>query len=453
MLTTLDGVPAHQQRGVSNARQVGPPPQTTAFDRVTNEHSPEAKGAAEIASVATPPGWECLFASDAMDRLAAIENAVAEGETSIALGSRLRTDGTSGDEVAALLTQVDLRRKARAKFGDASSRMLFTQAGLEQASRAIATRLHAQRFKHAGCKSVVDLGCGIGSESMAFASAGLDVLAVELDPFTARIAEHNLSTLNPDGCFADTRVVVGDAQEIPLDGIDGAFLDPARRTAGHRNTKRLANPDDYSPSLNFAFGLSEQSPTGVKLGPGLDRELLPNNAEAQWVSIDGQVIETGIWFGPLARPGITRSALLLRGSESHELSAAADYEDALIRPLGEYLYEPDGAIIRARLIGLLAEQLGAGMVSEGIAYLTSDSLVSSPFVQAFRIIEQLPSSEKQLKRALAARGIGTLEIKKRGADVDPAALRTRLRLKGPHSATLFLTRVGGKHTALLAERV
>ncbi len=236
-------------------------------------------------------------------------------------------------------------------------------------------------------------------------------------------------------------------------GINGAFLDPARRTAGHRNTKRLANPDDYSPSLNFAFGLGDQLPTGVKLGPGFDRELLPENAEAQWVSIDGQVVETGIWFGPLARPGITRSALVLRGIESYELSAAADYEDAELRPLGEYLYEPDGAVIRARLIGLLAEQLHAGMASEGIAYLTSDTFASSPFAQGFRIIEQLPSSEKQLKRALAERGVGTLEIKKRGADVDPAALRTRLRLKGPNSATLFLTRVAGKHTALLAERV
>lgn len=413
----------------------------------------EAVGPVERALTDTPPGWDCLFAPDTMDLLAALERAVAAGETLMALGSRLRASGTPGDEVAALLTQVELRRKARAKFGDASSRMLFTQAGLEQASRSAATRLHAQRFRAAGCHSVADLGCGIGSESMAFAQAGMDVLAVELDPFTARIAEHNLAALDLGFPSPLARVIVGDAQQVSLTDIDGVFLDPARRTAGHRNTKRLANPDDYSPSLDFAFGLSDQLPTGVKLGPGLDRDLLPDSAEAQWVSIDGQVVETGIWFGPLARPGIKRSALVLRGSESYELSAAADYENARPRQLGEYLYEPDGAVIRARLIGLLAEQLDAGMVNEAIAYLTSDAFVPSPFVQAFRVIEQLPSSEKQLRRALAERGIGTLEIKKRGADVDPAALRTQLRLKGPNSATLFLTRAAGKHTALLAERV
>ena len=194
-------------------------------------------------------------------------------------------------------------------------------------------------------------------------------------------------------------------------------------------------------------------PTGVKLGPGFDRELLPDAAEAQWVSIDGQLVETGIWFGALARQGVARSALVLRGGEAFELSAASDAEDAEAQALGEYLYEPDGAVIRARLIGLLAEQLGAGMVSDGIAYLTADALTPTPFAQTFRVLERLPSSEKQLKRALSARGIGKLEIKKRGADVDPAALRTRLKPKGPHSATLFLTRIAGKHTALLAERV
>ena len=92
------------------------------------------------------------------------------------------------------------------------------------------------------------------------------------------------------------------------------------------------------------------------------------------------------------------------------------------------------------------------MMSDSIAYLTSDRLVETPFAQSFRIVESLPAREKDLRRALAARDIGTLEIKKRGADVDPAQLRKRLKLQGSKHATLFLTRVAGKHTALLTER-
>ena len=408
-------------------------------------------GQPQPAAQSTPVGWEPLFAPAAQQLLSSLEQAIDAGESVFALASRLRAEQLPGDEVAALLTQVELRRKARAKFGATASRMLFTQAGLEQASRAAVSIRHAERYRAAGLRTVADLGCGIGSESLALIAVGIDAVAVELDPFTARIAQHNLTSA--DSGSASARVIVEDAQRVTLEGVDGAFLDPARRTSGHRNTKRLTNPDDYSPSLDFAFGLSDRMPTGVKLGPGFDRELLPDAAEAQWISVDGQLVETGVWFGALARAGVARSALVIRNAESHELTAAADAEDADERRLGDYLYEPDGAVIRARLIGLLAEQLGAGMVSEGIAYLTADTLIPTPFAQTFRVLEQLPSSEKQLKRALSARGIGKLEIKKRGADVDPAALRTRLRLKGPHSATLFLTRIGGKHAALLAERV
>jgi hypothetical protein len=136
-----------------------------------------------------------------------------------------------------------------------------------------------------------------------------------------------------------------------------------------------------------------------------------------------------------------------------ELTAGGDSEDAPVGSLGSYIYEPDGAVIRARLIGDLARSMGATMLSEGIAYLTNDLLAPTPFASAFRVLETLPFDEKKLRLALLERRIGTLEIKKRGVDVDPATLRTRLKLKGPEVATLILTRVAGHRVALLVERV
>lgn len=403
-----------------------------------------------------PPGWEDLLSDAGRRALSEAAAARAAGASPEQAGRRLRADGTAPELVAAALTQLDLREKARSKFGDAADRMLFTQAGLEQATRVPVAALHARRFAETGCRRVADLGCGLGAESLALQRAGITPLPLEIDPFTAALAAHNLGA----------SVAVGDAEAADLGDADGAFLDPARRTAGHRDTRRFASPSDYSPSLDFAFALAARLPTGVKLGPGFERELIPAEAEAQWVSVDGQLVETGLWFGAVARPGIRRAALVLRdtgeGLESHELTAPDDAPDAETRALGEYLFEPDGAVIRARLIGMLAERLGAGMVGDGIAYLTSDTAdataLATPFAQAFRVVEELPAGEKQLRRALAERGIGRLEIKKRGVPVDPAALRSRLKLKGPHGATLILTRAtGGKaqgrHAALLAERV
>ncbi|MEV8212712.1 SAM-dependent methyltransferase [Leifsonia sp. NPDC077715] len=361
--------------------------------------------------------------------------------------SDLRKQGHSPALVAAVLTQSKLRRKAQAKFGDFASSMLFTEAGLEQATRLPVAARHAGRFRAAGLGRVADLGCGIGGDALALAALELEVTAVDADEVTAAIASFNLAP------FPTATVEQRRAEDVDLRAIDGVFLDPARRTAGHTQTERLVDPDDYTPSLGFAYELATGRSVGLKLGPGFDRDLIPSTAEAQWVSADGQVVELGLWFGALARPGIRRAALVLRGDQADELVADADSVDEETGPLGEYLYEPDGAVIRARLIGDLARRLGGRMLSEQIAYVTADAPVETPFASGFRILETLPAGEKDLRRALRQRGIGTLEIKKRGVDVDPAALRKRLALNGDRPATLILTRVAGRHTALLAERI
>ncbi|WP_308467555.1 class I SAM-dependent methyltransferase [Rathayibacter soli] len=366
--------------------------------------------------------------------------------------SALRKAGHPPALVAAVLSQAKLRGKARSKFGEFASRMLFTAAGLEQATRLRVAALHAGRFQSAGAGHIADLGCGIGGDALAMAALGLTVTAVEADEITAAIAAYNLAP------FETANVVNARAEDAAgsaaaLADVDGVYIDPARRTAGHSNTKRLTDPNEYSPSLDFAFGLGERMPAGVKLGPGLDRNLIPHDAEAQWISVDGQLVELGVWFGAVAREGIRRSALVLSDGEPAELAGPADSEDEPVGDLGEYLYEPDGSVIRARLIGDLARRMNARMISDGIAYLTTDQPVGTPFAAGFRVRERVPFQERELKRALRERGIGTLEIKKRGADVDPAALRTRLSLRGDASATLVLTRIGGKHEALLVDRL
>ena len=244
-----------------------------------------------------------------------------------------------------------------------------------------------------------------------------------------------------------------DVTTFDLDGFDGVYLDPARRTAGHQNTSRISDPADYSPSLDFAFGIADRLPTGIKLGPGIDRDLIPAGAEAQWVSVDRDVVELGLWFGALARPGIRRSALVIGEHGTAELSSNEDSADVETGTLGSYLYEPDGAVIRSRLIGDLGRRIGATMLSDGIAYLASDTALETPFAACFRVIEAFPLDQRRVKAEMASRGIGTLEIKKRGVDVDPATFRRKLSLHGPGAATLVLTRVAGRHTALLCERV
>jgi hypothetical protein len=392
---------------------------------------------AELVELLSPEGLRLLDGLPEWDSKADIVRTVAQ----------LRRQGHPAGLVATVLSQSKLRAKARAKFGEFASRMLFTEAGLEQATRLKVAALHAGRFSRAGVTHVADLGCGIGGDALALAAIDLEVTAADADEVTAAIAAYNLTP------FPRARVLHARAEEVALGGIGGAWLDPARRTTAGGTTKRITDASDYSPGLDFAFGLADRMAVGVKLGPGTDRDVIPADAEAQWISVDGDVVELGVWFGLVARPGIRRAALVIRGDAAHELTAGADSEDAPVGPIGDYLYEPDGSVIRARLIGALARANGAWMASAGIAYLTADVPFESPFARGFRVLERLPTDERQLRQALAARRIGTLEIKKRGVDVDPAALRTRMKLRGDASATIVLTREEGRHVALLVERI
>jgi hypothetical protein len=183
--------------------------------------------------------------------------------------------------------------------------------------------------------------------------------------------------------------------------------------------------------------------------------------EAQWIDTGGETVELVVWTGSLAREGVGRAALVITPDSSgggyHELTAAGESSDPHVSELGAFVYEPHGAVIRARLIGDLARSLDAHTLDENIAYLSADAHTPTPFADAFRVLETFPVDPKKISPALAQRNIGTLEIKKRGVDVDPAVFRTKLKLSGPNAATLRLMRLGtgaqSQRVAVLAERV
>ena len=388
------------------------------------------------------PELEALLTPEAL-RLLDETPTPATNDDVLATINRLRKASHPIERVHAVMNQLSLRVKAREKFGDFAPRMLFTKEGLEQATRLDVASHHAGRFRAAGIASIIDAGCGIGADSLAFAGLGIQVTAIERDTATAALATYNLAP------FPEATVINGDVRESDLSGAQALWIDPARR----EGATRLHNPEDWSPSLDWVFDVATQRPTGIKLAPGMDRDLIPERVEAQWVSHQGTVVEMVLWSGVVKREGVTRSALVISRSGSAEMVASADSPDAEVGDLHEYLYEPDGAIIRARLIGDLARSFDATMIDASIAYVSSATAHQSPLMQGFQVIEQVPYSPKNVKALIAGANLSSLEIKKRGIDVDPAELRKTLPLSGSGTATLILTRVKGHKTALLAKRL
>ena len=394
--------------------------------------------------------------------IAAIEEFVPyETASALAAASTLRDRGFTPDQVSWVLNQAKTRTRAAAKFGERAQRMLFTSAGFEQATRTAVARWHAARFHSAGLASVADLGCGLGTDSWAFAEAGLAVSAVEIDPRTAALTAHNLAE------FPTARVLVGDVQNADLSQLGAIpgelpaslWLDPARRDqSGGTNGPRIFDPEAFAPPLSFVRTLADTGiAMGVKMGPGLPHEHIPHGAQCQWVSHGGSVVEAVLWFNALAQPGVARTATLLDADPlnphvRYEISSA--HRESATGPVGElgrYLYEPDGAIVRSHLVAELAAEVGAHLLDERIAYLSADHDIDHPALQGFRVIDTMPINDKILKRWVREEGIGTLTIKKRGVDVVPEQLRKKLlagsKKKSGKAATareamLVLTRFG-----------
>jgi SAM-dependent methyltransferase len=365
------------------------------------------------------------------------EEVTRDGSDSLRAQAALRRTA-SPEQVAAALTQVDLRRRAVAKFGELAGRMYFTPDGLEQATRLPVAAHRAARVGAASASTLVDLGCGIGGDLVAFARAGVTCAGVDLDPLRVEVAQANLAALGLGGA-----VTVADATAIDTTPFDVAYADPARRTA----RGRTFDVDDWTPPWSFVEGLLQRD-SCVKVAPGLPHDLVPDGVEAEWVSDHREVKEAVLWSGRLAT---TRRRATVIGDGGLATLTDEDDPGGEAGPLAAYLYEPDGAVIRAGLVTAVAVGVEGHLVDEHIAYVTSGKSFRTPFARGYKVLEEVPFREKHLRSALRERGIGRLTIKKRGVSVAPDDLRKRLALRGDEESTLVLTRVAGKGTAFLVE--
>jgi predicted RNA methylase len=372
-----------------------------------------------------------------------------DGSNALALSTSLRRE-YGGTHVAAALTQVELRRRAMAKFGADAQRMYFTPDGLEQATHPAVAAHRADRLAEAvsgvapadGASSVIDLGCGIGSDLVAFARSGCATDGVERDPTTAAVARANLEAFRLPG-----DVEVGDATTAQLDRHDVVFCDPARRTA----TGRTFEPRSYSPPWAFVESLLRRRAV-VKVAPGIPHALVPDGVEAEWVSWEGALKEATLWAGTPEHVR-ARATVLRSGLPAATLTNDDPATDPVSGPAGRYVYEPDDAVVRAHLVTAVCATVDGWLLDEHLAYVSGDRKVVSPFARAFEVLDVLPFKEKQLRAALRARDVGPLTIKKRGVSVAPEELRARLALSGSKPATLMLSRTPTSAVALLVEPV
>lgn len=366
-------------------------------------------------------------------------------QTHLPLASRLRQE-VSAEQAHALLETALLRQGATVKFSRAAE-MYFTRSALEQASSEAVSRHRARRFAALGVQRVADLGCGIGGDALSLA-AGAAVIGVDRNRLRLNMARYNVAAYGHGRQFQPLQA---DLRELPPLPVDAFFCDPGRRDEQGRRYSSLqqSNP----PLLPLLERWLPKAPhAAVKVSPGVDYREIPDECEVEFVSLQGEVKEGVFWFGELRTDARRRATLLPQGVTIGDTAM----DSALAIPVTEpqaYLYEPDGAVIRAHLVQTLAQQLKATLIDETIAYLTADRAVDTPFARCFAIEEVMPFQLKQLRHRLRERGIGRVTVKKRGSPIAPEELQRQLGLKGNGEAIVFLTRVHSEPYALIGHEV
>lgn len=359
------------------------------------------------------------------------------------IASQLRQQVTA-PQAQAVLETILLRQQAAAKFSRAAD-MYFTRPALEQASAEIISTYRARRFAVAGLDSIADLGCGIGGDALALAAIA-QVTGVERDPVRLAMAQENVRVYGHGDRFQPLQADLLTLDSLP---VQAAFFDPARRD---EHGRRFHSVHDYQPPLSLMDRWRERvAGTAVKISPAVDYAELPADAEIEFISVHGEVREGVLWCDAL-HSGTSRRATLLPGEQTLT-TADLPAEPIPITEPQSFLYEPDGAVIRAHLVEAVAVQLGATKLDEEIAYLTADTAQSTRFARCFRLEAFFPFQLKRLRYYLREHNVGRVIIKKRGSPLDPTTLMRQLRLQGDEQRIIFLTQVRGKAAVLIGQAI
>ena len=378
-----------------------------------------------------------------------IAQVAADSQPLVVQATRLRKR-LSARRTHLVLEQVELRERAREKFLDAAGQMFFTRVGLEQATDQFVARYKASRFPIG--QPVADLCCGIGGDLLGLATRG-PAVGVDLDPITALLADTNLAAVTGD---QGSKVRVEDVAASDLRAFAAWHMDPDRRPQGRRTTQ----VEFYEPPLPVIQQmLQSASNAALKLAPAAEvPEAWAEDAELEWISRDRQCRQLVAWFGGLiTAPGKRRATIIAnppnRPLVARTLLGTEDQWIPVADAIGRYVFDPDAAVLAAKLVGTLATEHRLTALGPSVAYLTGDAAICDPALACFEVTDVLPFDLKRLKQVLRSRGVGQLEIKKRAVRHEPEQLRRQLGLSGNHAAVLLLAPVGGHVTAILAQRV
>ena len=261
----------------------------------------------------------------------------------------------------------------------------------------------AYRAERMKCNTIAEIGCGIGAQTIAFASTCKKVIAIEIDGNMLNIAKESAKKLGINNIeFIDGDALFdGNIKKIKTHKPDIIFCDTQRKESGERSI------DDLKPDIRKLIGeygkISDK--IAIEVPPYTnDLSRLEEDFEKEFISVDRKLNRLTLYFNKLKK--CERSAVALpekaRIEDEKHMGKMRAAETASVF---KYLYIIDPAVSMAELADRLGEDFKADIIEMGKKfYFVSNENIKSAFLEPYRIVsvtkpdaESILESLKKLK--------------------------------------------------------
>lgn len=373
-------------------------------------------------------GW--LMGVDGQTRLGAAVRDLAESDA-LTVGSRLRRDLPPADAAAVVRVA---QASMRAWTAGQPPGTWWTPSGGEQATHPLVAAGRARRL--AG-RVVADVTAGCGGDSLALVTTADVVVASDLDAARLPLLAHNL-----DGRAA---VVRADALR-PAWRRDAVVLaDPGRRLAG----RRLRRLGELLPSVPALLATAQDAV--ISLPPALDLgdPDLPADGEVEFVQVDGHLVEATLWTGDL----VTASRRATDAATGQTLSGdpgEVRLEVGAAPQVGEWLVEPDPALVRSRLVARAPDAADWRRLDERRALVLASGPATA-WARSTEVLAITSARPKAVRRALGDLGPDQVEVLLHGIETTPTTFLRALGNPptGPTGVRIHLVRTTNGAVAII----
>ncbi|MEK6913847.1 MAG: rRNA adenine N-6-methyltransferase family protein [Nanoarchaeota archaeon] len=308
------------------------------------------------------------------------------------------------------------------------------------------------RAERLGAKTIVEIGAGIGGQTIAFAKNSKKTIAVELNRNRVSLLADNLKKLK----IKNVEIITGDAlnksiiNKIKREEPRVIFVDTERPEQSDR-TLNFINPP-IQKILEAYLQITKK--IAIEIPPftqGLETIKKDNDFEAEFISLDNQLNRLTLYFNELKKCEVSAIALPSREkiimSDKHIQAKTEKFAKKY-----NYLYLIDPTIVVAHLLEELSVKFDAPILNLSKPVLLSNEVINSHFLTKFKIVKTCENDSNQILKTMNSLGIGKVTLRYNLEPNEYWKVRNSYekRLTGKREINLFINEK--QNEAILAEK-